>query len=498
MTALLILLSVILIAVVAVQIGKVSELATKIRGEAALDEIINKRQGAYLFGFMVIFLFVTAISGYAYRNYMYGFGAMNAASEHGPILDKMFNVTLVVTGIVFIGTQIALFYFGWKYSGKKSNKATFIPHNNTLEIWWTVIPAIVMTFLVMSGLDAWNEVMADVEPGEEYLEIEATGYQFGWAVRYPGADGKIGEKYFREINGTNPLGQVWTDEKNVDDFHASEIYLPVNKQIRVRITSKDVLHNFYLPQFRVKMDAVPGMPTYFVFTPTKTTEEFRQQIRDYPEYQIPADPEDPTGPELWEQFDYELACAELCGRSHFAMRLPVKVVSQEEFDEWFNSQPSYYMSNIRGTDADPFKDQLFDSEIRERKVEFNDKLESALSATAPDEKVFRLDYVTFETGSAALTSLSRYELDNVVEAMGKYPVMNVELAGHTDNTGDADANFTLSESRAQTVYDYLVEKGVTEDRLRARGYGQNQPIDTNDTDAGREKNRRTEFRIIAQ
>ncbi len=498
MTALLILLSVILIAVVAVQIGKVSELATKIRGEAAMEEITNKRQGAYLFGFMVIFLFVTAISGYAYRNYMYGFGAMNAASEHGPILDKMFNVTLVVTGIVFIGTQIALFYFGWKYSGKKSNKATFIPHNNTLEIWWTVIPAIVMTFLVMSGLDAWNEVMADVEPGEEYLEIEATGYQFGWAVRYPGADGKIGEKYFREINGTNPLGQVWTDEKNVDDFHASEIYLPVNKQIRVRITSKDVLHNFYLPQFRVKMDAVPGMPTYFVFTPTKTTEEFRQQIRDYPEYQIPADPEDPTGPELWEQFDYELACAELCGRSHFAMRLPVKVVSQEEFDEWFNSQPSYYMSNIRGTDADPFKDQLFDSEIRERKVEFNDKLESALSATAPDEKVFRLDYVTFETGSAALTSLSRYELDNVVEAMGKYPVMNVELAGHTDNTGDADANFTLSESRAQTVYDYLVEKGVTEDRLRARGYGQNQPIDTNDTDAGREKNRRTEFRIIAQ
>ena len=210
-----------------------------------------------------------------------------------------------------------------------AKKASFIPHNNTLEIWWTVIPAIVMTFLVMSGLDAWNEVMADVEPGEEYLEIEATGYQFGWAVRYPGVDGKIGEKYFREITGTNPLGQVWTDEKNVDDFHASEIVLPVNKQIRVRITSKDVLHNFYLPHFRVKMDAVPGMPTYFVFTPTKTTEEFRQQIRDYPEYQIPADPEDPNGPELWEQFDYELACAELCGRSHFAMRLPVKVVSRE-------------------------------------------------------------------------------------------------------------------------------------------------------------------------
>ncbi len=498
MTALLIVLSVILIAVVAVQIGKVTELAAKIRGEAEMEEMNNRRQSAYLLGFVALFLILTIGSGIYYKNYMFGFGAMNAASEHGPILDRMFNVTLFFTGIVFVVTQIALFYFGFKYRGRKGEVGDFISHDNRLEIVWTIIPAIVMTFLVIGGLDAWNTVMADVGSDEEFIELEATGYQFGWAIRYPGADGKLGEKDFQLIKGNNPLGQNWEDEKNVDDFQASEIYLPVNKKIRVRITSKDVLHNFYLPHFRVKMDAVPGMPTYFVFTPTKTTEEFRQQIKDYPEFQKPSDPDDPEGPQFWETFDYELACAELCGRSHFAMRLPVKVVSEQEFNDWAAQQPSYYMSTIRGTEDDPYQDRLFDSEISQRKVEFNEKLESALTAESAAEKVFQLEYVKFETGSANLTNLSRYELENVVNAMEKYPDLQIELAGHTDNTGEADANLTLSEARATAVHDFLVDAGVSADRLRAVGYGQLEPIETNDTEDGREQNRRTEFRIIAQ
>lgn len=496
MTALLIVLSVILIAVVAVQIGRVSELATKIRGEEEMQEISNRRQGAYLLAFLPIFLVLTIGSGIYYKNYMFGFGAMNAASAHGPVLDRMFNITLFFTGIVFIITQIALFYFSYKYRGKKGQKADFISHDNRLEIVWTLIPAVVMTFLVIGGLDAWNEVMADVGPDEEYLEIEATGYQFGWAMRYPGPDGKIGEKDFQKITGLNPLGQNWEDEKNIDDFHASEIYLPVNKKIRVRITSKDVLHNFYLPHFRVKMDAVPGMPTYFVFTPTKTTEEFRQQLKDYPEYQVPADPADPEGPQLWEAFDYELACAELCGRSHFAMRLPVKVVSEQEYEAWAAKQPSYYMSTIRNSEEDPYTEILFESEISQRKAEFNEKLESALTAESPEEKAFELEHVKFQTGLTELTPLSRYELDNIVEAMAKYPEMRVELAGHTDNTGEEESNQTLSENRAQVVFNYLVEQGVSADRLTARGYGASRPIDTNDTDAGRENNRRTELKII--
>merc|ERR1711916_356210 len=101
------------------------------------------------------------------------------------------------------------------------------------EIVWTVIPAIVMTFLVVGGLDAWNEVMADVDPEEEFMEIEATGFQFGWQIRYPGEDGKLGEKNYQLISGTNPLGQNWEDEKNLDDFLPTEIVLPVGKKVRV-------------------------------------------------------------------------------------------------------------------------------------------------------------------------------------------------------------------------------------------------------------------------
>lgn len=136
-----------------------------------------------------------------------------------------------------------------------------------------------MTFLVVGGLDAWNEVMADVSDDDKYLEIEATGFQFGWNLRYPGADGLIGEKNYKIISSENPLGQNWKDEKNLDDFLATELVLPVGQKVRVRITAQDVLHNFYLPHFRVKMDAIPGMPTYFVFTPSKTTEEYRQELK---------------------------------------------------------------------------------------------------------------------------------------------------------------------------------------------------------------------------
>ncbi|MCB9081148.1 MAG: OmpA family protein [Lewinellaceae bacterium] len=496
MTGLLALLSVILIAIIAVQIGKVSELAAKIRGEQEMQDATNRRQGNYMMIFMILFLvFVIGISVY-YQNYMLGFGPHKSASEHGSSLDSLFKVTTFFTGIVFFITQILTFYFAWRYRGRHGAKAKFMPHDNKLEIVWTVIPAVVMTFLVVGGLDAWNEVMADIKPDEEVLEIEATGFQFGWNLRYPGPDGLIGEKNFRMIDASNPLGQNWKDEKNVDDFLATELVLPVGQKVRVRITAQDVLHNFYLPQFRVKMDAVPGMPTYFVFTPTKTTEEYRMELRKYPEYNVP----DPNDPEkmLWETFDYELACAELCGKGHYSMRRLVRVVSPEEYADWAATQPSYYLSNVRFTDADPNKDKLFDSEINARKAEFQQGLDQALSATDAAAKRVALKYVSFTTGGAELTPLSKYELDNLAEAMSKNAAMRVELAGHTDSEGDDAMNLALSEERATAVQAYLVSKGVDASRLVARGYGETQPTDTNDTEAGRANNRRTEFRILAQ
>ena len=496
MTGLLVLLSIILITIIVVQVGRVTELAAKIRGEEEVQELSNNRNAIFSLLFVIVFLVACVVSAYYYKNYMLGYGPHKAASVHGASIDNLFNVTLFFTGIVFVLTQILLFYFAFRYKAEKGRKALYMPHNNLLEIFWTAIPAVVMAYLVMGGLEVWNDVMGDIEPGEEHMEIEATGYQFAWDLRYPGADGLLGEKNFRLINpANNPLGQDWTDEKNIDDMHVSEIVLPVNKTVRVRITAKDVLHNFYLPHFRVKMDAIPGLPTYFVFTPTKTTEEYRLELKNYPEYQVP-DPNDPEK-QLWETFNYELACAELCGRGHYSMRRPVRIVSQGEYDSWLKEQSSYYLTTIRGTDDDPFKDRLLDFEIEERRQEFDTKVSGVMSSESPTDTVLTFDYVNFETGSAKLTALSRYELDNLLAFMKKNSAVTVELSGHTDSTGDFDANMELSENRAIAVLDYLKVNGISEDRMVARGYGSTQPIDTNDTEDGRLNNRRTAFRLTA-
>ena len=508
MTGLLIFLCILLIGVVIVQVGRLSDLAIRIRGEGAAQIAANDFNARFGMFFMVAFLIGCIMCSVYYKDSTLGYGPHTAASEHGVWLDDSFNLTLFFTSIVFFLTQIALFWFAFKYRGRENKVAYFQPHDTRLELIWTAIPALVMFYLVADGLTIWNKTTADVPieavSGVDYIEIEATGKQFAWDIRYPGPDGVIGTKYFRNISGTNPLGQVWTDNKNLDDQHVSEIVLPVGKKVRVRITAQDVLHNFYLPHFRVKMDAVPGIPTYFVFTPTTTTEEYRERLgsldRDgnplYPEWHDPYDLEEPDGPKRYEAFNYELACAELCGKSHFSMKREVKIVSEEEYEEWLAQQSSYYLTTVRGTDDDPNKDKLLDFEIKDRRTEFNDNLNKALSSDT--DKIIKLQYVNFQTGSANLTPLSRYELDNVVNAMNKYGNLTLEVGGHTDSTGDAGKNLSLSEARAQAVANYLRSKGANPDRLSALGYGQDRPIDTNDTAAGRQNNRRTELRILTQ
>ncbi|MCB0687582.1 MAG: OmpA family protein [Saprospiraceae bacterium] len=494
-TGLIIIVAFLLLAIVVVQISRINEIAKQLRGEVEAERRSNDRQGKYLFGFMVVFLLATVYSAWHYKNYFLGYGPHTAASEHGPSIDKLFLITLVITGIVFIITHIALFYFAYKYKHRPEGRASFMPHDNKLEIIWTAIPAFAMFALVINGLVVWNKVMADVDPDEEYMEIEAMGYQFAWALRYPGPDGKLGSRNYKLINGVNPMGQDWQDLKNLDDFQPGELVLPKGKKIRVRITARDVLHDFYLPQFRVKMDAVPGLPTYFVFTPTKTTEEYREELSKYPEYQVPYDPADPTGPKKWEAFEYELACAELCGSGHYSMKKIVKIVEQDEYDAWARQQKSFYFSSIRGTDEDPYTDQLFDFEIQARKAEFDDALNAAIAAPTPDERILSLKYVFFETGSATLTPLSKYELDNLVAAMKERESLNIEVGGHTDNTGNTESNQALSQQRADVVSQYLTNAGIDASRVTAVGYGQEKPRDTNDTDEGRANNRRTEIKI---
>ncbi len=361
MTALFIILCIILVGIVLVQIARVVELIAQVKGEREVMRESSWWNAQLSLLFLVVFLGAVFVSSYYYKNELLGYGPHAAASAHGGAIDSMFNVTLFFTGIVFVITHIALFWFAYKYRWREDRKASFIAHDNRLEVIWTAVPAVVMTLLVVRGLDAWDAIMSDVKPDEDYIEIEAIGQQFNWIIRYPGPDGKLGARDYRLTTATNQVGQDFRDRKNWDDIIVGqELYLPVNKKVRVRIIAKDVLHNFYLPQFRVKMDAVPGMPTYFVFTPIKTTSEYRNELRKYPEYHKPYDPADPQGPKRWEKFEYELACAELCGKGHYSMKRILRVVSQEEFDAWYKQQESYYMTQIRGKDEDPNKGKILD------------------------------------------------------------------------------------------------------------------------------------------
>lgn len=497
MTSLIVLFCVFLIAVVLVQIGKVYEMTSAIKGEMATLRDNSKWNGWLSVGFMVIFLVGVIWSAYYYKNVMMGYGPHKSASEHGSILDSLFLTTLIITGIVFVLTHIALFWFAYKYRWKEGRIAKFIPHDNRLEIWWTAIPAFVMTILVVFGLNAWNKVMADVNPDEDYMEIEAFAQQFNWTIRYPGADGKIGTRDYKLTTGTNQLGLDFKDPKTWDDMTpGQELYLPIGKKIRVRIIAKDVLHNFDLPHFRVKMDAVPGMPTFFVFTPSITTQEYRQELRKYPEYNEPFDLTEPDGPKRWEKFDYELACAELCGKGHYSMRRVFKIVSQEEFDAWYKAQESFYLTQIRGTDDDPNKDKVLDIEVQERAAAFGANIKKAVESTATTDKTLILSHIGFETGSATLSPNSKYELDNLVTALSAYPSMRIEVAGHTDNVGEAAANLTLSSARAAAVVSYLTGRGVSSGRLNPRGYGGSKPLVPNDTPENQAKNHRTEITIL--
>lgn len=357
--AFLIIIIAVLVAVFFVQIGKARELASVIREDNSEQYESNNFNAALGMVFMLGFLLICVVSFIYYIPYILGWGPNTAASKHGPSVDSMFNITLFFTAIVFFACQFLLFYFGWIYRGRKGARAKYWSHDERLEMVWMLIPAVVMTFLVVGGLRAWNEAMADVSDkeviGKDYIEIEATGMQFAWLLRYPGRDNKLGTKHFTKITGTNPLGQDWNDVKNIDDFHPSEIVLPVGKKVRVRINSRDVLHNFYLPQFRVKMDAVPGMPTYFVFTPTVTSDSMRSRYKNYPHWNIP-DKKDETK-KRYEAFEYELACAELCGRGHYSMRRVVKIVTEEEYENWHDEQEktSHYLANVYATDKSAIK-----------------------------------------------------------------------------------------------------------------------------------------------
>jgi outer membrane protein OmpA-like peptidoglycan-associated protein len=178
------------------------------------------------------------------------------------------------------------------------------------------------------------------------------------------------------------------------------------------------------------------------------------------------------------------------------MRRVLKIVSQEEYDAWLKQQKSFYLTEIRGKADDPNKDKVLDVEIRERAKEFGESIKKAVESATAADKTLSLNHISFESGSATLTSNSKYELDNLVTGLNAFPNISIEISGHTDSNGDAAANLALSSSRAAAVAKYLADRGISAGRLKPRGYGDTKPLVPNDSPENMAKNRRTEFTIL--
>jgi cytochrome c oxidase subunit 2 len=230
-------------------------------------------------------------------------------SVHGAAIDAQMIVTLIVSGIVFFLAQVGLGYLIWRYRSRGTERAIYWHENPKLEMTWTVVTAIVFVGLGIRGNLVWADyLLTGAPPGA--LTIELTAQQFAWNIRYAGPDGQFGRTDPALINDANAnyLGLDPKDAAGKDDITTQNIMaVPVNRPVSVILRSKDVTHSFFVPQLRVKQDAVPGMAIRVHFTAVKPGE-------------------------------YEIACAELCGMQHYKMRGRLLVMPDEEYERWLKSR----------------------------------------------------------------------------------------------------------------------------------------------------------------
>ena len=311
-----------LIFIVIFQIAKASEYVSVLKGEEASRKQNNKINGAL----MIVFLVLGFVGVYVCNEYLFDktLLAQEAASVQGEKVDQMIWVTLAITGIVFIITQILLFWFAYKYQENDNRKAFFFAHSTKLELIWTAIPAITLTILVVFGLRNWFFFTG--EPPKNAMVVEVTGKQFGWIFRYPGKDAVFGKKYYKNIDpATNSVGIVWDDKLAQDDILTEQtMYVVKGQPVKLIIGSRDVIHDVGLSHFRLKMDAVPGIPTTMWFTPKFTTAEMKEKTGN-------------------PNFAYEISCDQMCGNGHYSMKGVIEVVTQEEYDLWMAKQKAQYL-----------------------------------------------------------------------------------------------------------------------------------------------------------
>jgi len=311
--------------VITFQIAKASEYVGILKGERK-----NNEQNNRINGFLMIVFLVLGLIGVFWCNELFkGKILGKAASNHGEKIDSMLYISIAITGVVFFITQILLFWFSFKYQYSEKRKSFYFPHNNKLEVIWTVVPAIALTVLVGFGLMYWFQITG--EAPKDAVQVEVMVKQFNWIFRYPGKDGIFGNRYYRNINDAenNSLGLLWDDPKSHDDIVVSNtMYLVVNQPVKLIINSRDVIHDVGLAAFRMKMDAVPGTPTTIWFTPLYTTQEMKKMTGN-------------------PDFEYEISCDQMCGKGHFSMKGVIQVVTPEEFILWRAKQVPNYVQVMK-------------------------------------------------------------------------------------------------------------------------------------------------------
>lgn len=323
MKELLLLAIVIMILLVIFQIAKASEYVSVLKGEDKTRKQTNKINGFLLITFLVFGLIgVYVCNEWFFKKTLFPQGS---ASVEGEKIDFMLYLTIGVTGVIFIITQVLLFWFCFRYQEKEGKKAYFFPHNTKLELLWTTVPAIFLTVLVVFGLINWFK-MTGPAPDNATL-VEVTGHQFGWEFRYPGVDGILGKKDYKLYNqpSGNTLGVDFKDMNSLDDYHTTEMHIPLGKPVKLVINAQDVIHDVGLVHFRMKMDAVPGIPTTLWFTPKYTTADMKVRTGN-------------------PNFVYEISCDQLCGASHFSMRGVIVVETEAQYKKWLSEQTPEYVT----------------------------------------------------------------------------------------------------------------------------------------------------------
>jgi cytochrome c oxidase subunit 2 len=224
-------------------------------------------------------------------------------------IDDTINITFWITGTVFCAVIIFMAYCVYRFHHKDGRQAAYNPENKKLEWWLSVATGIGVAAMLAPGLVVWHQF---VTVPADATDVEVMGQQWQWSFRLPGKDGRLGTTDVRNISSDNPMGVNRDDPHGQDDIviENGDLHLPVGKPVKVLLRSIDVLHDFYVPEFRAKMDMVPGMVTYFWIRPIRTG-------------------------------TFDVLCAELCGASHYQMRAKVIVEEESEYHAWLEQQKTF-------------------------------------------------------------------------------------------------------------------------------------------------------------